>query len=191
MGDKYQRQLDFLMGLHVQIDSLSKSITQRESEWRESILSMLEAEITADLARVYPTDGYRVKLSSRVLRGKIHIDAKVYSFATNEIPGKIRGTQGRLFQQVVSFAALKGVMTLLGVKTLYVDEAFSGSSKRNIKKLNGLLAALQEQGHNLVLIAQDTSMADGIPANRLFLSRSIDNKTMLQQRGVNQNGYQD
>ena len=129
-----RQQLDFLAGLQEQIKTLDLAITSKESEWREAILSTLEAEIVDCLAYVYPTDGYNVKLSTKVLRGKIHIEAKVKSTFADEIPGRIQRTQGRLFQQVVSFAALIGVMTLLGINTIYIDEAFSGSSKRNVKK---------------------------------------------------------
>lgn len=177
-----QGAVSFLEGLSAQIKSLDLTMTNVESNWRESILGKLEAEILDDLHYVYPSDGYSVHLSTRVLRGKIHIDAKVRSSFSNDIPGRIVKTQGRLFQQVVSFAALIGVMDLLGVKTIYIDEAFSGSSKSNIKKLNHLLSVLEERGINLVMIAQDTNIATGVNANRLFLRRSIDNKTTIEQR---------
>lgn len=174
-------QADFLLGLSEHLKSLDLEITRQEGIWREAVLAMLSSEIANDLSFVYPSDGYQVDLSTRILRGKIHISATVRSTFANDFPGKIKGTQGRLFQQVVSFAALIGVMSLLGVKTIYIDEAFSGSAKKNINKLNKLLLHLKERGFNLVIIAQDTAMAEGIPANRLFLSRSIDNKTTVVQ----------
>ena len=105
-----------------------------------------------------------------------------------DFPGKISGTQGRLFQQVVSFAGLIGVMSLLGIKTIYIDEAFSGSAKKNIGKLNRLLLHLKERGFNLVIIAQDIAMAEGLPANRMLLSRSVDNKTTIIQEVDEDNG---
>lgn len=176
-----QLQMDFLARLQTQLKAFDLAVTDKESEWRQAVLSVLETRIMEGLSLVYPTDGYVVKLSTRVLRGKIHIDASVRSAFADKIPGSIDGTQGRLFQQVVSFNALEAVMGLIGIKTLYVDEAFSGSSKRNIKKLNGLLQDLQSRGLNLVMIAQDKAMADGIGANRLFLQRSLDNKTTVLQ----------
>lgn len=176
-----EQQLNFLVGLQEQLKTLDLGITSEESKWREAILSILENEIVTDLTYVFPDDGYNIKLSTRVLRNKIHIEARVSSVFTGDIPGKIRGTQGRIFQQVVSFSSIIGVMDLLGIKTVYVDEAFSGSSKRNIRKVNALLDALRKRGFNLAMIAQDTSMADGIPANRLFLQRSLDNQTTITQ----------
>lgn len=176
-----EEQMRFLEGLQMQIQKLDLTITRVESEWRKDVLSILEAEIIKDLSYVYPTDGYTVSLTSKIMRSKIHIDAEVRSLFSDRIPGRIQKTQGRLFQQVVSFAALRSTMSLLGVNTIYVDEAFSGSSKRNVAKLNNLLASLEERGYNLVMIAQDTAIADNIKANRLFLTRSIDNKTQVAQ----------
>lgn len=177
----HQEQVNFLIGLSEHLKTLDLSITEKESEWREGILSVLSSQIVNDLAFVYPSDGYQVNLSAKVLRGKIHISATVTSTFAKDFPGKIKGTQGRLFQQVVSSSTLVGVMSLLGVKTIYMDEAFSGSAKRNVSKLNRLLLHWKERGFNLVIIAQDITMAEGIPANRMFLSRSIDNKTTITQ----------
>lgn len=173
-------QIRFLETFQYQIKALDLAITDNESKWRESVLSILESEIISALESVYPTDGYIVKLNTRVLRGKIHIEASVKS-TFSDIPGRIQGTQGRLFQQIVSFAALIAVMNLLGVKTVYIDESFSGSSKRNVAKLNTLLDAIASRGFNLVIIAQDSAMASGIQANRIILSRSTDNKTSIQE----------
>lgn len=177
-------QIEFLEGMHAQLHAFVLSVIEQESLWREAILSSLETEIVEALSWVYPTDGYQIGLTSSVSRGKIHIDAKVSSIYAQDLPGRIRNTQGRLFQQVVSFAALFGVMSLLGIKTVYIDEAFSGSSRKNIRKLNSLLSHMKERGFNLVLIAQDTTMADGISANRLFLRRTLDNKTEITQEVV-------
>lgn len=174
-------QVEFLLGTQEQLKALDLAITKQESDWRSGVLSVLEAEITKDLAFVYPADGYSVKLHSKVVRGKVHISASVQSTFSSDLPGRIQKTQGRLFQQIVSFSAMIGVMSLLGIKTVYMDEAFSCASKRNIDKLNALLSSLDERGYTLIVIAQDTSMAEGLDANRLFLSRSIDNKTTVVQ----------
>lgn len=186
----HQEQVNFLVGLSEHLKSLDLAIAGQESAWRESVLSVLSSEIVNDLAFVYPSDGYQVNLSAKVSRGKIHISATVTSTFAKDFPGKIKGTQGRLFQQVVSFSTLIGVMDLLGVKTIYMDEAFSGSAKKNIDKLNKLLLSLEQRGFNLVIIAQDITMAEGIPANRMFLSRSIDNKTTISQEVDDRDGFE-
>lgn len=179
--DIYIKQSEYLGGLNECLKVLSAMIAGQEEQWQHSVLKLLEAEIMQDLAYIYPSDGYQVTLSTRILRGKIRVDAKVQSYFSNIIPGDVADTQGRLFQQVVSFAALIGIMKILGVETVYVDEAFSGASKQNVVKINALLRSFQERGFNIILIAQDTSMAAGMEANTLLLSRSLDNKTQVQQ----------
>ena len=97
------------------------------------------------------------------------------------MPGELSDSQGCLFQQVVSFAALVGIMDLLRVNTVYVDEAFSGVARANIEKITALLNMYQQRGYNIVLIIQDDSVAKSVEANTLMLSRSLDNKTTVLQ----------
>ena len=179
----FESQLTFLTNLREGLRSFDLALTGKESEWRNATLSIIEAEIVKELSYVFPNDGYNVKISSFVSRGKIHIEAFVNSVFSGDMPGRIRGTQGRVFQQIVSFAALVSVMSLLGIKTIYIDEAFSGSSKRNVLKLNALLDYVRASGFNVIMIVQDTSIAEGLDANRLFLSRSIANDTVVSFMG--------
>lgn len=181
---KFTQELGYMSGLMSGLNLIGGIIVDQEEKWQSNVLRLLEAEITEYLSFVYPSDGYTITLSSRILRGKVRIDGEVRSYFVNGMSGEVSDTQGRLFQQIVSFAALATIQGILGVKTIYVDEAFSGASKANIEKVNTLLKHVHEKGFNVVLIAQDTNIAQGIDANILYLSRSIDNKTSIEQRVV-------
>lgn len=176
--NQHESRVKFLEGMQYYLKTFTLSVTENESLWRESLLKVLEYEIMKGLAVVFPTDGYTVKLESSVSRGNIHITASVSS-RISEFPGRIVNTQGRLFQQIVSFMALLSIMSLLGVKTIYIDELFSGSSLENIEKLNTLLRTVGEQGYNIIMIAQNASIADGMEVNRLVLSRTESNRTIV------------
>ena len=176
--NQHEARVKFLEGMQYYLKTFTLSVTENESLWRESLLKVLEYEIMKGLAVVFPTDGYTVKLESSVSRGNIHITASVSS-RISEFPGRIANTQGRLFQQIVSFMALLSIMSLLGVKTIYIDELFSGSSLENIEKLNTLLRTVGEQGYNIIMIAQNASIADGMEVNRLVLSRTESNRTIV------------
>ena len=180
---KYQAQCNQMIQLNNALHLLSHLISKEEESWQAEVLRTLEAEILQDLSFVFPTDGYSVSLSARLVRGKIHIEAETKSYFTPEMAGDIADTQGRLFQQIVSFAALIGIMKILGVNTVYVDEAFSGVATENIGKVNSLLRSISERGFNLIIIAQNASMAAGLECNVLRLSRSIDNKTSITTEG--------
>ena len=185
---KCEAQLSYVNGLASGLKMLETLIVYQEEQWRYSILRSLEAIITEYLSFVYPDDGYTVTLTSRVLRGKVHIEAQVNSYFLGGALGEVDASQGRLFQQLVSFAALIGISQILGVNTVYIDEAFSGVSRQNVEKVNALLRHIQTKGINLILIAQDPAMADNIDANVLLLSRSLDNKTSIQRLGGQLNG---
>lgn len=190
LGDiaKYREQLAYIENLQQSLKILYSIIVEKENEWQDTVLRILESEIAECLSFVYPADGYYVTLSTRILRGKVHIESMVNSYFLGQAVGDISEMQGRLFQQIVSFAALIALMKILGVDTVYIDEAFSGAAKENVEKINRLLRYVQESGKNLVLIAQDTSMAKDIKANVLFLTRSLDNKTsVIQQEEENSN----
>lgn len=180
---KYKAQIQYIRGLGQSLKILDSMIAQCENNWRESVLRALETEIARDLAFVYPSDGYTVSLSSRVLRGKVHIEGNARSYFGGDMDGDVSDSQGRLFQQIVSFGALICIMDILGVKTVYIDEAFSGGSSKSMSKINALLQDIKKRGYNIILIAQNISMARNIEANTLLLSRSLDNKTSIVQTG--------
>lgn len=184
----YKSQLAYVRGIATSLSMLEAIISTQENAWQEAVLRKLESEITQALAFVYPQDGYQVKLSARVLRGKVHVEGAVRSYFTDEMPGELSESQGCLFQQIVSFSALLGIMDLLNVGTVYIDEAFSGAAKANMPKITALLKYYQDRGFNIILIAQDTTLSLGMDANTLVLERSLDNKTTVKQVGGAQNG---
>lgn len=176
---KLKAQIAYVSNLNSALHVLARLIMDQEKQWQEKVLRGLEAEIMEELSFVYPNDGYKVQLSSRILRGKIHIEASVSSHFTDSLAGDIEDTQGGLFQQIVSFAALVGIMQIYCVNTIYIDEAFSDASPENVDKLNSLLCHLESRGINIILIAQNTSISLGTNANILYLTRCVDNKTQV------------
>ena len=192
-NEAYNRALEYSNSCKsklVYIDDIAGSlklldaiIAKEENDWQAMVLRILEEEIARDLSYIYDTDGYTVSLRSRVLRGKIRVEASVRSYFMADVPGDISSTQGRLFQQIVSFAALIGIMEILKIKTVYIDEAFSGAVTDNIPKINRLLEYVRSRGFNLVIIAQNAELARNLEANVLFLTRSIDNKTTVKMLG--------
>lgn len=179
-----ESKLGYVNGLGGALTVLERLITQQQADWQDAILRMLESEISEALAVVYPEDGYTVSLTARLLRGKVHVEGSVKAYFLDEFPGAISDSQGRLFQQIVSFAALMVVMRVLNVNTVYIDEAFSGASTDNATRVNRLLKEYSSRGANLIIIAQNAEIASGIPANVLNLERSLDNVTSVTQRSV-------
>lgn len=184
-----ESKLRFASGMRQLCLALNEEIVTGEQQWRESVLAKIEEEIAQALAFVYPEDGYTVKLVSRVLRGKIHIDSYVKSVSLEKVDGRMKRTQGMLFRQLVSLASVICIMEMQGVRTVYIDEAFSGASKKNMTRARRLLQWYAERGLHMVIIAQDPAVLTDIDANTLVLARTLDNKTIIRQdagAGVNQ-----
>lgn len=178
-----KRKLEFASGIQRAAKVLHVEIVAGEQQWREGVLARIEQEIAQALAFVYPEDNYTIKLSSRILRDKIHVESYVQSVSLKKVSGKMRRTQGLLFRQIVSLAAVICIAKFQGVDTVYVDEAFSGASKRNMSKAQKLLEWYSSRGVHVVVIAQDPVIAGNLDANVLTLRRTLDNKTVISQEG--------
>lgn len=163
---------------------LNSVILSTEEMWRDAMLRKIEEEISWALSVVFPSDGYEVSLGVRTLRGKLHLSATVTSFNIPNSSLVIKKTQGRLFQQVVSIASVIAIMDMLGVRTIYIDEAFSGASPSNITLAGDMLMAWVERGFNLVIIAQNLNIIRSADANIFRLSRTAYNQTIIEQGGV-------
>lgn len=173
-------KLTRIAALTESLKKLDALVAKTESEWRDNVLRYLEDSISEDLSVVFPEDGYQISLSASVSRGKIHIETSVTSCVSDAISGPIRDTQGCLFQEIVSFSALVSIVKLLGIHTVYVDEAFSGASPENFIKLNKMLQRVKESGVNLVLISQ-SDYFEGLGGNYLFVGRNLSNQTQIKQ----------
>lgn len=161
---------------------LSSYILSAESEWRSAIVKTLEDTITVALSMVFPYDGYTAELDLRPYRSKLKIDASISSYNLNSNTKlSIKGSQGRLLQQILSFSAIITMMKVLGINTIYVDEAFSGASVKNLTRVSDLIAYIASTGVNMVIITQNEAMIpQSINPTIYFLTRSEDNKTTVE-----------
>lgn len=166
--------------LYKKLKAFQKYIANIEAEWRDTVTSLVEAEISNCLSCVFPTDGYQVNLKHRVFRGKIHLKTKITS-VNLERPLSIK-TQGGLLKQLVSFGAILAIMKLKGVKTIYVDEAFSDASKENIIVIGEWLNTVISKDCNLILIVQNRDIITSISKTVVYrFSRSFNNESYIEE----------
>ena len=154
------------------LHALEKDIKVGEKEWRDWAVKDLENNINTCLAIVFPDDKYCIHLDVSTKYGKVRLFTSVTS---NCVQDKltIKGTQGRLFQQTVTFGAILAFMKFVGTNTIYIDEAFSGTSQSNWDKVEALLQYALNNGANIVMISQNADI--GLPANVYSFSRDTEN----------------
>lgn len=177
--EETERKITLICNLSSNLKVLQETITVSEKQWRTAILAIIECEIGKYLNLVYPADNYMVNLDCDIKYGKIKINAAVSSSNFDSL--KV-DSQGRLFKQVVSIATVAAIMKLKGVRTIYIDEAFSGASKENMSVVAKVIQAIIEDGISLVLIIQNEDLIPTtVSWHSLHLTRTIDNCTQVQE----------
>lgn len=152
-------QLEQLLSI---AEALSKEIQNGEKQWQDWAIKDLETTINKCLSIVFPTDGYCIHLNVVTRYNKIRLTTTVSSpFISNCLT--IKESQGRLFQQTVSFGAILAFMKFIGTNTIYIDEAFSGTAISNWDKVNALLEYALSRGANIIMITQNSDI--NLPAN--------------------------
>ena len=178
--EKYSIKLERIHTLQYFLKRSKNIIAHGEKEWRDAITQLLEAEINKNLTLIFPSDQYHISLEYEVVRNKIHLKPRISSKDFEKI--KINKSQGRLLTQIASVSAVIAIMKLQGISTIYIDEAFSGSSKENLEKVGGMIAEILKEGINLTMIVQNTSIAASLPDAHIYhFSRSVLNETTISE----------
>lgn len=176
--ERYTVKLERIGTLQFFLKRSKQIIANSEKEWRDAITQLLEAEINKNLTLIFPADNYHISLDYEVVRNKIHLKPRISSKDFEKI--KIDKSQGRLLTQVASASAVIAIMKLQGINTIYIDEAFSGSSKENLEKIGGMIAEILNDNINLVIIVQHSNIAANLPDAHIYhFSRSILNETTI------------
>lgn len=176
--EQYTVKLERIGTLQFFLKRSKQIIANSEKEWRDAITQLLEAEINKNLTLIFPADNYHISLDYEVVRNKIHLKPRISSKDFEKI--KINKSQGRLLTQVASASAVIAIMKLQGINTIYIDEAFSGSSKENLEKIGGMIAEILNDNINLVMIVQHSNIASNLPDAHIYhFSRSILNETTI------------
>ena len=176
------RKLQLISNLSGNVRALVDTITVSEKQWRTAILSIIECEISKYLSFIYPEDNYNICLDCSIKYGKIKVNATVSSNSFNSL--KVT-TQGRLFKQIVSLATVSSIMKLKGIKTIYLDEAFSGASKENMALMGRIIAEMVSDGMKLVLIVKHEYLIPGnVNWHSIYLTRGQSNCTTIKEQYI-------
>lgn len=178
--ERYSIKLERVQLLQYFLKRSKNIIAHGEKEWRDAITQLLEAEINKNLTLIFPTDNYHISLDYDVVRNKIHLKPRISSKDFDKI--KINKSQGRLLTQIASVSAVIAILKLQGINTIYIDEAFSGSSKENLEKVGSMIAEILEDGINLIMIVQNSSIATNLTNAHIYhFSRSALNETTIKE----------
>ena len=85
----------------------------------------------------------------------------------------------------MSLAAIASIMKINGIKTIYLDEAFSGASKENMALMGKIISEMIVDGINLVLIIQHEDLIPGnVDWHSIYLTRGQHNCTVITEKYI-------
>lgn len=95
-----------------------------------------------------------------------------------EIPGV---NQGKLCQQLLSFSSATALIKCLGIKSMFLDEAFSASAPQNLTKIGSILKSMVGDGMQIILIEQEDDVYKDIPRREIYVYKdSLEKETKVK-----------
>lgn len=146
---------------------LKSRIIKENDEFRSRRLQHLNEVITDGVADVFPEK----KLKAEVLCNFKRKD-KIKLQLTDETGHVILPHigKGKLMQYLISFSAVCGIAESLGVKNVYIDEAFGVASQNNLSIIGDIIARkISEGGMQMILVSQNPSLYQDVPRKQFNL----------------------
>lgn len=137
---------------------------KENDNFRTGRLGFLSEEITESLAEIFPEDGFKAEVTCSFNRKDsvklIITDKRGNVFAPSMCSGKLQ-------QYLISFSSISCITRTLGIKVLYVDEAFGASSMDNLPKIGECLERMvEENGMQVILVSQNPGLYQDIKGRR-------------------------
>lgn len=162
-----------LVSLYEEMKRLSSYIIIETNKYRRRSIEILEQEITNNLALVFPEEEYVAKFDY-----KPHGDeptAQLLIGVRNE-KGEYEYTSpslllGGLAQQLTAFSCIFSVLSIMGVKTIFMDEPFNGGDGKSLTEMRPLFQAIYELGIQMVGIEHKGQLFEGIPHKMIELMK--------------------
>lgn len=143
------------------IETEDRAFKKRRSEY-------LNAIITASLQEIFPNDELCAKLNYNFDR-KSDVSLELLDADLNELFPDI--CSGKLQQYLISFAAVAGIANGLGVKNLYIDEAFGVAAPAILGEIGKVVQKRVEQGMQILVIAQNPGLYQDLPRREIKLQK--------------------
>ena len=106
--ENYTNNLNFLL----------KVVNIEEVNFKERRLGYLNQSITEALAQIFPNEQFVARIDCNVVRGRNYAQLILYDRDGNERMPFVQ--EGKMCQYLISFAAVKGVTTALGLSLIHI-----------------------------------------------------------------------
>lgn len=142
-----------------------------DRDFKNRRLDYVDSLITDSLSAIFPDDGLKAKLHCEFNR-KNGVDLELVDKYDNELSPDI--CSGKLQQYLISFAAVAGIANGLGIKQLYVDEAFGVAAPSILGEIGKVIQKSVDNGMQIILIAQNSGLYQDLPRREIKLKKSVE-----------------
>lgn len=158
------------------VKRLISAIETEDRQFKNRRIDYLNTLITESLADIFPDDDLKAHLHCDFYR-KNGVTLTLVDSDGNELIPDI--CSGKLQQYLISFAAVAGIASGLGVKSLYVDEAFGVAAPAILGELGKVIQKRAAQGMQIVMIAQNPGLYQDLPRREICLQRDPVSKNVI------------
>lgn len=140
---------------------------KENDDFKTRRLNLLNVEITDALEKVLPGKKFIANVRCDFNR-KQRVVTTLTDAKGNEFSPKM--SNGKLVQYLTTFSGVSCLVKTLGIKSLYVDEAFGASSMNNLPIVGDYVKELVDSGIQVVLVSQNPSLYEGVPRREICLA---------------------
>lgn len=150
--------------------TLIKITKAEDLNYRNRRLAFIEENLDNYIDLIFPNEGFKSKINCRVKynseRAVLTLENKVGRVS------KPKRLEGKLCRQLINFSATKVISECFNLYKLYLDEAFTASSRTNLTKISTIIKSAVESGTQILLIEQEDGVYKDLPRREIHISKN-------------------
>lgn len=165
---------DILMDKLQSLKMTKMYATLSMNKYRQRVIAILEAEITNCLKLSFPEENYVARIEWNNTGG----EPTAVLYLEKELPDGSRDPMipdlqnGGLAQQIIRFAAVSGILLMLGSSAIYIDEGFNGGDGKSLAELSPLFIGLIDRGFQMIGIEHSNKIFSMLPRKEYNLLKN-------------------
>ena len=161
--DKITRDYQRLLSALNLIMTASQTVSDKIQQER---VAFINDSITLKLKEYFPEHDYTAKLNFEPGRAKT---VRLELINKDGIVSTPAIGQGKLLQYMTGYAATQALVSGLQMHNIFIDEAFGVGSDLRLPSIGDMLAKSAEDGIQIVLVSQNSSLYSHIPTRQFNL----------------------
>ena len=151
------------------VKKLTEMVEQEDREFKNRRILYINDLITESLQEIFPEERLSAELECDFYR-QSEVSLVLRDYMHNEYVPDI--CSGKLQQYIISFAAVAGITKGLGIRNLYVDEAFGVAAPAILGDLGEFIKKIVDDGMQVIMIAQNPGLYQGMPRREISLRKN-------------------